>query len=519
MNRFAVRYLLLVFPSLFAGRALAQQPPPAHIAETSSKEAIPAAPVAPITPLTQRQLFGTFPVATKSDDARKLLEKSLDQYENYMLEMSVSTAHQAATRDPHFGLAYAVWSYASFRSQPATDALKHAKALATKATPDEQLLINWMVDVQEGNNLAAIGAMNDLLARFPNDKHVLYLTAEWIYFQQDYDRARKMMERILAIDPNFPPALNMLGYSYIETGDPDPAKAVSYLQRYAKLEPNQPNPQDSLGEVLRHAGDDQGSLEHYNAALKIITNFYSSQIGIADTRALMGDYASARSGYDKVLGSATNSRDRFHVLFQKALVNFWEGQPDQGRKALDSLIEQARRQKDPGALFEVRFGRAQLTPDPASELEQLRALEASTQKPVPGWSEPDRNTSLASVLREEARIAALIGQHDAAQEAIAKLERCAAMTRDLIVENNYESARGYALIAQGDFANAADELATDPHSPLVLQQLALAQDKLGNTAAAETIRTRLKYQRAPTVEWYLVTQTKPNATATIGEAH
>ena len=198
MNRFAVRYLLLIVPSLFAAHAWAQQPPPAHVEETGHKEAVPAppaSPIAPIGPIAQRQLFGTVPVATKSDDARKLLEKSIDQYENVLLEMSVSNAHQAATKDPHFALAYAVWSYAANRTQPATEALKRAKALASKATPDEQLLINWMVDVQLGDNLAAIGAMNDLLARFPTDKHVLYFTSEWLYFQQDYGRSRKMMEQ------------------------------------------------------------------------------------------------------------------------------------------------------------------------------------------------------------------------------------------------------------------------------------------------------------------------------------
>jgi len=511
MNRFAVRYLLFIFPSLFAVHAGAQQPPAAHVEQTGRKEAVPASSVAPIAPINQRQLFGSVPVATKSDDARKLLEKAIDQYENVLLDMSVSNAHLAATKDPHFALAYAMWSYAANRSQPNLEALKRAKALAPKATPDEQLLVNWLVDVQQGENLAAIGAMNDLLARFPTDKHVLYLTSEWLYFQQDYDRSRKMMERILDIDPNFPPVLNMLGYAYIETGNPDPAKAVNFLQRYAALEPNNPNPQDSLGEVLRYAGDDQASLQHYAAALKIVTNFYSSQVGIGDTRTLMGDYAGARSAYDKV--GATTSRDRLHVQFQKALVSFWEGQPEQGRKSLDVLLEQARREKEPNAQFEIGFGRAQLSANPVSELEGLRALEVSVQKPVPGMSEPDRNISLASVLREEARIAAAIGQAEVVQEAISKLERCAAITRDLIVENNYESARGYALLAQGDFANAADELATDPHSPLVLQQLALAQEKLGNNAAAESMRNRLKYLRAPTVEWYLTTHAAAPVTA------
>jgi predicted Zn-dependent protease len=514
MNRLAVRYLLFIFPSLLAAHAWAQQPPVARVEETGRKEVVPAVPVAaPIAPIGQRQLFGTLPIATKSDEARKLLEKAIDQYENALLAMSVSNAHQAATKDPHFALAYAVWSYAANRSQPNAEALKHAKALASKSTPDEQLLVNWLVDVQQGDNLAAIGAMNDLLARFPNDKHVLYLTSEWVYMQQDYERARKMMEKILEIDPSFPPALNMLGYSYIETGDPDPARAINFLKRYATLEPNQPNPQDSLGEVLRYAGDDQGSLEHYAAALKIITNFYSSQLGIADTRTLMGDYPGARSAYDKVATTATNWRDRLHVQFQKALISFWEGQPDQGRKLLDSLLEHARRQKDPYAQFEIGFGRAQLSAGPATELEQLRALEVTVQKPVAGMSEPDRNLFLASVLREEARIAAANGQPEVAQEAISKLERCAAITRDLIVENNYECSRGFALLAQGDFANAADALGADVHSPLALQQLALAQEKLGNTAAAESTRTRLKYQRAPTVEWYLTTHTIAPVTA------
>jgi hypothetical protein len=69
---------------------------------------------------------------------------------------------------------------------------------------------------------------------------------------------------------------------------------------------------------------------------------------------------------------------------------------------------------------------------------------------------------------------------------------------------SYESAHGYALFAQGDVANAADELATDLRNPLVLRQFILAQEKLANSTAAEASRTRLKYLRASTVEWFLV---------------
>jgi predicted Zn-dependent protease len=502
MSHVCVRCLLsLISLSLPFTRAAAQAPD-THVEETARKE---PTPVAPVAPFKGRQLFGTLPIATRSDDARKLLEKAVDQYENVLLDMSVENAHKAANKDSHFALAYAVWSYAASRTQPVPEALARAKTLAPTAAPEERLLVDWLIDVQEGANLPAIGAMNDLLERFPNDKHVLYLTSEWLYFQQDYDRARKMMEKIIQIDPNFPPALNMLGYAYIETGDPDPAKAISYLKRYAAVQPSQPNPEDSLGEVLRFAGDDQGSLQHFAAALKIITNFITSQVGMGDTYTLMGDYARARVEYDKAAPMATNSRDRLHGEFQKALVYFWEGQPEAGRKALDSLLEDARKQKDPYAQFEIGFGRAALSADIPGELEQLHTLEATVEQPIAGMAEPDRHLSWASVVREEARVAALSGRTDIAHQAIAKLESSAMLTRDLIVENNYEAARGFLLFSQGDFANAADALASDPHSPLALQELANAQDKLANAAAAENARTRLKYQRAPTVEWYQVT--------------
>jgi tetratricopeptide (TPR) repeat protein len=271
------------------------------------------------------------------------------------------------------------------------------------------------------------------------------------------------------------------------------------------VQPNQPNPQDSLGEVSRLVGDDQASLEHFTAALRIITNFFSSQVGLGDTYTLMGDYPRARAEYDKAHEIATNPRDRFHADFQKASVYFWEGQPELGRRALDELLSQARSQKESYAQFEIGFGAAALSADMATEISKLHELEALFQNPVAGMSEPDRALSLSVILREQVRAASLSGRADVQQASIAKLERAAALSRNLIVEDSYDSARGFFLLSQGDAANAVDELAGDPHSPLAIQALAVAADKAGDSATAEMARTRLKVFRAPTVEWYLVT--------------
>ena len=503
MNRFSARVLLLLFPSLWGYLACAQSSAP-HVEVAKARKTSPASRIAPIP---KKQLFGSIPVSTRSDEARKFVELSLDRYENHIVDGALSNARRAIQKDPQFALGYAALSLASLGSIPDSAALVRAKSLMPRATPDEQLLIRWMTSISDRDLLPAITAMNDLLKRYPDNKHILYIIADWLYYQQDYDRSRQMLETAHRLDPDFPPALNLLAYAYIQTGTPDPEKAIASVKRYVEVLPNSPNPEDSFGEISRLAGDDEGSLEHYSAALNIDPTYISSHYGRGDTAALMGNYVRARAEYDDAIVVANNPRDRNHSEFQKTLVYFWEGQPKEGRKALDVLNEKARQEKEPYSEFEISFGRAMLAADSAVELERLRALETWLQDPIDGLSESDRYSFTAQVLRERVRISAGRGEFALAEASIRRLERLAEQSRDPLVENSYESARGYLLAAKGDLAGAVDELAADTRSLLVLDQLAAAQEKLGNAPAAEATRTRIKYLRAPTVDWFLLTAT------------
>jgi len=278
---------------------------------------------------------------------------------------------------------------------------------------------------------------------------------------------------------------------------------VASLKRYIEADPSSPNPEDSLGEVLRYAGDDPGSLEHYSAALQIDPTFFSSQLGLGDTLALMGKYDEARAEYDKAILVSEDKRDLLHALYQKALVYFWEGHPEQGRNALAALATQAAEKKEPNAQFEIALGAAMLADGFANELHQLRLLEDKLQNPLDGMSGADRGGVLAQVLCEETRVSAQHNIKETAEQAITKLAEFAAQSGDLLVGDNYETARGYLLLSQNDLPNAADELSANRTSPLALQQLAIALQKSGDTAGATETLTQLKYQRAPTVEWYL----------------
>jgi tetratricopeptide (TPR) repeat protein len=278
------------------------------------------------------------------------------------------------------------------------------------------------------------------------------------------------------------------------------------LRRYAEVLPDDPNAQDSLGEVLRMTGDDEGSLARYAAALDISSTFITSQFGRGDTFTLMGKYSQARAEYDKALKIATNEHDILHIEFQKALVFFWQGDLGTGRAELAALSAKAAETNDVMAQFEIDYARVLLAPEAKAASELLAAMEAHLSNVSAGKLTAEHNEEYATVLREQVRLALAAHAQNDADDLIQRLDQLAAASRDQKVESIYESAHGYVMAASGDYANAVDELTSDLHSPLVVQQLIAAQQKLNNPEAVENAQLRLKYLRTPTAEWLAVTK-------------
>ena len=98
-----VKTVMLAVILLGWARSGAAQSKPARLEEARSvtKDAAerPAAPAAQL-------LFGALPLSTPSLEARTLIEKSLADYENVMLDESIAEAKKATEIDPQFALAY-----------------------------------------------------------------------------------------------------------------------------------------------------------------------------------------------------------------------------------------------------------------------------------------------------------------------------------------------------------------------------------------------------------------------------
>src|SRR5215831_6397813 len=285
-----------------------------------------------------QQQAGTLPITTKSPEARELFEGALVKLENLHGPEAMQDFRRAVKIDPDFAMASILISFNSVDQtvDPAEQvaARKQANAAKDKVSPGEQLVINWLTDSSEGKMVPAIQNMNDALAQYPNDKFLAWLSAVWVENQQQIRRAIPMFEHAIELNPDFAPPMNELSYCYARVRDFD--KAFAMMQRYTALLPNESNPQDSYAEILRMAGHFDQALEHYHASLKIDPTFVFSQLGIADTYALMGDEARARSEYALAIPHATSRTEAANWSLQTAMTYLREKNPAKADEAFQA---------------------------------------------------------------------------------------------------------------------------------------------------------------------------------------
>jgi len=172
----------------------------------------------------------TLPVTASSAKARALYVKGMEDYENLYLERCNDDWRAAVNEDPNLAVAWAWIAFNSTNPQEVTTAREKAKALLPQLNPGEQLMVNWIVKVQEGDYIGGITAMNDMLEMYPHDKHLLYLAANWLMGENGNDQAKHFLEKALVIDKNFPAALNDL--AYVDARNREFDKAFASMDRY-----------------------------------------------------------------------------------------------------------------------------------------------------------------------------------------------------------------------------------------------------------------------------------------------
>ena len=432
----------------------------------------------------------TIPVTTKSEEARHKYELGMLHYEDLlMIDQGLEFLREAVKADPHFALGHAMLGFATFDPVEGHRHRVLSRQFIANASADERLQIRWLNGTKDGQIVPAIAAMNDLLGKYPNDKQFANTVAGWLCSnEQAYDRGAEVLEHLLVKDPDYAPAMNNIAYCYALGGRAN--LASPWMDKYVAAMPDQPNPQDSYGEISRMMGNFPAALDHYRAALKISPEFTSSQVGIASTYALMGEEEHARGEYLKAEEMTKDAPTIMNYRLLWAMTYFRENQIEAGRKAYAEAAGAAHKQGFAVQEAEAHRAMALFNPDAKGALRDLDAARAVlTEKHV--LSSGDHDAELATILQTRAYIAARSGEKEAAKAAVAPLTAMARTSRSNLIQQSYHSANGATLLLDGLYADAVSELQYDPRNPLSLQLLAEAETKAGQPNAGREALERL----------------------------
>jgi tetratricopeptide (TPR) repeat protein len=453
-----------------------------------------------------QQPTGTLPVTTKSPEARQLFEGALIKLENLHGPEAMQDFRRAVKMDPDFAMANILISFNSV--DPTVDpaeqvaARNQANGARDKVSPGEKLVIDWLTNSSEGKMIPAIQSMNEVLAQYPNDKFLAWLSAVWVENQQEIRRAIPMFEHAIELNPDFAPPMNELSYCYARVRDFD--KAFAMMRRYIALLPNESNPHDSYAEILRMAGHFDEALEHYHASLKIDPTFVFSQIGIADTYALMGDQARARTEYATAIQHATSRTEAAIWSLQSAMTYLRERNLAKADAAFRAVAAQAH--KEDLALPEAEAYRMMAAYQSSNALAMtlLKKAEAVLQEnhPLPKSSQQQE---LALVWRDRAIRAAETGNKAMAASVLKQLQTMAETSHDQVIQIAYSAANGAVLVKQHRYEEAISYLEEDNRNPVSMKSLVLAWQKTGAQARADNLAKVLAGWNEPTLEQALVT--------------
>jgi tetratricopeptide (TPR) repeat protein len=446
----------------------------------------------------------TLPITTSSPKARELYFKGMEDYENLYLERCNDDWRAAVKEDPKLAVAWAWIAFNSSNPAEISAAREKAKTLAPKLNPGEQLMIAWVVKVQEGDFIGGITAMNDMLEMYPHDKHLLYLAGNWLMGENGDDQARRFFEKALVLDKNFPAAWNDLAYE--DARHREFQKAFAAMDRYVALLPKEPNPQDSYGELKRMAGEFDSALMHYRAALKMDPDFISSQVGLGDTYALMGNQEQARVEYDKAIRFAHNEGDRLLYSMQKAMTYVRESNFAEADKQLREIAETAHAKEHDLQEAQALRLMAEYQSDDNLALKHLKLAEEALGHRAT-ISASDRDEEMSRILRNRVVREASAGNQPAAEKTLQQLEALANGSRNRVIQSSYQGAAGTLLMDQKKYQDAIAHLEEDQDNPVTMELLVQAYYQTVQTEKLHEIEVKLRGTNVPTMEQALVVPT------------
>ena len=207
---------------------------------------------------------------SESDEAKSAFNRGMWQFYNLEWEEANKSFSDAIEEDESFALAYAMRARTHFlmenQSSGAED-LEVAVSMSLNATAEEKKMILALYNDNELGTKSFNQVVERLVRKYPDGS---FLRMESIFATMSDIGPDMILRRgkdLYAMNPNFTPALNIMGYAYMQKDEMDLAKET--LQEQVRRQAGKANPYDSLGDYYLEVNDNAMALKYFEQSSKM----------------------------------------------------------------------------------------------------------------------------------------------------------------------------------------------------------------------------------------------------------
>ena len=278
-------------------------------------------------------------LTTRSLDAFREYEQGRVARFRFHLQDAREHFERAVTLDSTFALAHFQLAGLMFQQGDMGNAVEHLQAADRHldvASERDRLYVSGFVDLIQGRREEGLRKLRELIAKYPDEKDARVVM--WAFLRQQpgtEEETERLIRETVELDPYYAPGWNVLAYQEAQRGNF--TAADSLIRRYVELEPGEPNPIDSQGEIAEMAGRYEDAREAYRGALEIREDFYLSLHHLVRTYLREGRPAAARG--ELASWRASESADtRARAWLLTGDTRMWEGDVSGAIATYDSAI-------------------------------------------------------------------------------------------------------------------------------------------------------------------------------------
>jgi tetratricopeptide (TPR) repeat protein len=451
------------------------------------------------------------PITTTSKEARKLYIEGRQLAEYYHIDKANELFKRAVELDPEFALAHLYKGGTSVETKDWQESLAKAFSLASKVSEGEQKLIaGQQAAIGENDAAKANQIYQELAVLFPKDKRVHWYLAGTYGGLQEYAKQIAALEKAIALDKNFAPAHESLGYVYRWRNQFD--KADEAFKEYARLSPQEANSQDVLGDLYMKMGKFEDAIQRYGEAVRMDPTFVYSQMKIGSCLAFLGKYEEGRQAFLKAMEMRSKPANKVYDQEGITRTYIYEGAYAKALEAADRAIQMA---KELGLPEDASYNPL-IKSVIYCELGDFEKADACIADCLSILESADL---MASIKENQKAVATLCQAVVAAgrQDFGAAQARAETYKAQIAAINNPAAQKypgwlfGYVALAQGDATKAIEYFSQgEMDDPWYMYYFAVAKEKAGDAAGAAELYKKVANWNLDS-DWYALVRQKAAA--------